>query len=60
LLPQKNAHVTVLREAMTSDPLSRGVYFGTTCGTLFCTRDAGENWSVLGENLPPVYSVEVA
>jgi photosystem II stability/assembly factor-like uncharacterized protein len=60
-LPQKNAHVTVLREAMTSDPLSpAGVYFGTTGGTLFATRDAGENWTVLAENLPPVYSVEVA
>jgi photosystem II stability/assembly factor-like uncharacterized protein len=60
-LPQKNAHVTVLREAMTSDSLSpAGVYFGTTGGTLFNTRDAGENWSVLAENLPPVYSVEVA
>jgi BNR/Asp-box repeat protein len=59
-LPQKNAHVTVLREAMTSDALSpAGVYFGTTGGTLYATRDAGENWSVLAENLPPVYSVEV-
>jgi hypothetical protein len=60
-LPQKNAHVTVLREAMTSDPLSpAGVYFGTTGGTVFYTRNAGDKWDVLADNLPPVYSVTVA
>jgi photosystem II stability/assembly factor-like uncharacterized protein len=60
-LPQKNAHVTVLREAMTSDALSpAGVYFGTSGGTLYGTRDAGEHWSVVAGNLPPVYSVTAA
>jgi photosystem II stability/assembly factor-like uncharacterized protein len=60
-LPKRDAHVTVLREAMTSDPLSpAGVYFGTSGGTVFSTRDAGENWGVLAANLPPVYSVSVA
>lgn len=60
-LPQKNAHVTVLREAMTSDPLSpAGVYFGTTGGTVFYTRNAGEKWDVLAAHLPPVYSVTAA
>jgi photosystem II stability/assembly factor-like uncharacterized protein len=60
-LPQKNAHVTVLREAMTSDALSpAGVYFGTSGGTLYGTHDAGENWQVVAENLPPVYSVTAA
>lgn len=60
-LPQKNAHLTVLREAMSSDPLSpAGVYFGTSGGTVFYTRNAGEKWDVLAENLPPVYSVTVA
>jgi hypothetical protein len=60
-LPQKNAHVTVLREAMTSDAHSpAGVYFGTEGGTIFATRDAGEQWTVLAENLPPVYSISAA
>ncbi len=60
-LPQKNAHVTVLREAMTADAHpSAGVYFGTEGGTIFATRDAGENWNVLAENLPPVYSISAA
>jgi photosystem II stability/assembly factor-like uncharacterized protein len=53
--------VTVLREAMTADAHpSAGVYFGTEGGTIFATRDAGENWNVLAENLPPVYSISAA
>jgi photosystem II stability/assembly factor-like uncharacterized protein len=60
-LPHHDAHVTVLREAMTSDPYSpAGVYFGTTGGTVHSTNDAGESWGVLAANLPPVYSVSVA
>jgi hypothetical protein len=57
-LPQHNAHVTVLREAMTSDAHSpAGVYFGTQGGTIFATRDSGDSWFTLADNLPPVYSV---
>jgi hypothetical protein len=60
-LPIHDAHVTVLREAMTSDPLSpAGVYFGTSAGTVYHTRTAGDSWGVLAANLPPVYSVTVA
>ncbi len=60
-LPQRNAHLLVLREAMTSDALDpAGVYVGTTSGQLFYTRDAGDNWDILADNLPSVYSVSVA
>ena len=60
-LPEHNAHVLVLREAMTSDALSpAGIYFGGSTGTVYYSRDAGENWSALAENLPAVYSVSVA
>ncbi len=60
-LPKRDAHVTVLREAMASDALSpAGVYFGTEGGSVYATKDAGESWSVLAANLPPVYSVSVA
>ncbi|MGH9657277.1 MAG: WD40/YVTN/BNR-like repeat-containing protein, partial [Bryobacteraceae bacterium] len=60
-LPEKNAHATVLREAMASDAASpAGVYFGTTGGQLYYTRDAGERWEVLSGSLPPVYSVTAA
>ena len=59
-LPQKNAHVTVLREAMTSDSLSpAGVYFGTSGGQVYLSADAGDNWSPIVRDLPAVLSVEV-
>ena len=60
-LPQKNAHLQVLREAMASDTLSpAGIYFGTTAGQIFHTADAGEHWKMMAENLPPVISVSIA
>jgi hypothetical protein len=60
-LPQSNAYVLVLREAMTSDDRDpAGVYFGTSTGTVFYTRDAGDSWRVMAQNLPPIYSVSAA
>jgi len=60
-LPQEDAFVLVLREAMTSDESDpAGVYFGTSSGTLFHTRDGGDSWQVLAANLPPIYSVSPA
>jgi hypothetical protein len=60
-LPQHDAHLLVLREAMTSDNLEpAGVYVGTTSGQVFFTRDGGENWQILADNLPSVYSLSVA
>jgi photosystem II stability/assembly factor-like uncharacterized protein len=60
-LPQSQAHVLVLREAMTSDDRDpAGVYFGTSTGELFYTRDAGESWHILAQHLPPIYSVTAA
>jgi hypothetical protein len=60
-LPQSNAHVLVLREAMTSDDGDpAGVYFGTSSGGLFYTRDAGDSWHLLAGHLPPIYSVSAA
>ena len=60
-LPQEHAHVLVLREAMSSDDRDpAGVYFGTSSGSLFYTRDAGDSWQVLAAHLPPIYSVTAA
>jgi hypothetical protein len=60
-LPRKNAFLLALREAMASDDQSPcGVYFGTTGGQVFYTRNAGDSWHALAEYLPPVYSVSVA
>jgi len=60
-LPQSEAFVLVLREAMTSDDRDpAGVYFGTSTGALYYTRDGGDSWHVLSAHLPPIYSVSAA
>ena len=59
-LPQANCYVDILREAMAIDSLDKcGVYFGTTGGQVYCSADAGDSWSAIVHDLPPVLSVEV-
>jgi photosystem II stability/assembly factor-like uncharacterized protein len=53
------AYATVLRGAMSSDSAdSAGVYFGTSGGQMFYTRNEGKEWQPFAENLPSVYSVQ--
>ena len=60
-LPQRGAHVGVLREGMAIDPYDEpGVYFGTSTGQLFASADEGESWSEIASYLPGIMSVEVA
>jgi photosystem II stability/assembly factor-like uncharacterized protein len=59
-LPQSNCYVNVLRSAMAVDEIDPcGVYFGTTGGQVYASADAGESWSAIVHDLPPVLSVEV-
>jgi photosystem II stability/assembly factor-like uncharacterized protein len=59
-LPQEQAWVTVLREALATDGLQPcGVYFGTSTGHLFASPD-GTAWSAIARHLPKILSVEVA
>jgi photosystem II stability/assembly factor-like uncharacterized protein len=58
-LPQKDAFITVLRDAFTSDAVS-GLYFGTRSGELYASTDDGETWETLAEHLPPVLMVRAA
>jgi len=60
-LPGKGAYLNVLREGMSSDPLSPcGVYVGTGTGQLFHSADAGRSWRALALYLPPILSVSAA
>jgi photosystem II stability/assembly factor-like uncharacterized protein len=59
-LPQSDCYVNVLRDAMAVDALdSCGIYFGTTGGQVYASRDAGDTWAPIVRDLPPVLSVEV-
>jgi photosystem II stability/assembly factor-like uncharacterized protein len=60
-LPQENAHLGVLREAMAGDAYDvPGYYFGTSTGQLFASTDDGESWGEIASYLPAISSVEVA
>jgi photosystem II stability/assembly factor-like uncharacterized protein len=59
-LPQRDCYVNVLRDAMAIDSLDTcGVYFGTTGGQVYGSADAGDTWTPIVRDLPPVLSVEV-
>jgi len=60
-LPQRDAHLGVLREGMAIDTLDvPGLYFGTSTGQVFASADEGESWSEIASYLPAISSVEVA
>ena len=59
-LPER-AWYTVKRQAMTvdtADPV--GVYFGTTGGEVWASRDEGASWECVVSHLPEIYAVECA
>ena len=58
-LPQRDAYLAVLREAMARDELDPvGVYFGTSTGQLYASADDGASWNAITTTLPPIWSVE--
>jgi photosystem II stability/assembly factor-like uncharacterized protein len=60
-LPQRDAYVGVLREAMAADSADEaGLYFGTSTGQVFASTDEGDSWTEIANYLPPISSVEVA
>lgn len=57
-LPQEHAYTGVLRGAMAVDGLDPcGVYFGTTTGTIYASRDRGDTWHALPATLPRILCV---
>ena len=60
-LPQRDAHVGVLREGMAIDSYDvPGLYFGTSTGQVFASADEGDSWHEIASYLPGISSVEVA
>lgn len=58
-LPQHQAFFGVLRQAMATDWLDPvGLYFGTSSGSVFASRDEGEHFTCIAEHLPTITSVE--
>lgn len=60
-MPESQAWWTVKRQAMTADARDPvGLYFGTTSGELWMSRDEGKRWICIARNLPEIYAVEAA
>ena len=60
-MPVRQAWWTVKRQAMTSDANDPvGLYFGTTSGELWMSRDEGRQWTCIAGHLPEIYAVEAA
>ena len=58
-LPQENAFIGVMRQAMAVDSLDpAGIYFGSSSGALFASADEGDSWTCIAEHLPSISSVE--
>ena len=58
-LPERQAWWTVKRQAMIGDALDPvGLYFGTTSGELWASRDEGNRWTCVARSLPEIYAVE--
>ena len=60
-LPASDAWWTVKRQALTADAQDPvGLYFGTTSGELWASRDEGRGWTCIARHLPEIYAVEAA
>ncbi len=60
-LPKGDGWFSLKRQAMITDSRDPvGVYFGTTGGEVWASRNEGESWIQLANSLPEIYSVEVA
>jgi hypothetical protein len=57
--PAQQAWWTVKRQAMSTDGHDvLGLYFGTTSGEIWASRNEGASWQCLASHLPHVYAVE--
>jgi hypothetical protein len=60
-MPASGAYWTVKRQAMCADASEPvGLYFGTTSGEVWASRDEGSRWSCIARNLPHIYAVQAA
>lgn len=60
-LPPSQAWWTVKRQAMAADRQDTvGLYFGTTSGEIWLSRDEGERWECMARYLPEIYAIETS
>ena len=58
-LPASQGWFTVKRQSMSADENDPvGVYFGTTGGEVWASRNEGAKWVCIARHLPQIYAVE--
>lgn len=58
-MPEEQCWWTVKRQAMCADSWDPvGLYFGTTSGEIWASRDEGDEWRRIAEHLPQIYAIE--
>jgi photosystem II stability/assembly factor-like uncharacterized protein len=58
-LPREQGWFTVKRQAMCADAHDPvGVYFGTSGGEVWASRDEGAKWACIARHLPHIYAIE--
>jgi hypothetical protein len=59
-LPQRHAYDLVLRHGLDVDASGTRLAMGSTTGHLWVTENSGDDWTLVGANLPPIASVRFA
>ena len=59
-LPKEHAYDIVYRHAFDVDPLGQTLAMGSTTGGLWVSENAGDDWTCVSHNLPPIYCVRHA
>lgn len=56
-LPQEHAYHLVFRHSLDVSEDGRTLAFGSTTGSVWISEDAGDSWTRLSAELPPIYCV---
>ncbi len=60
-MPKSQGWFTVKRQCFAQDAReSIGLYFGTTSGEIWASKNGGGSWKCVAKHLPHIYAVEVA
>jgi photosystem II stability/assembly factor-like uncharacterized protein len=59
-LPQKDAYDLIYRHGLAVDESGQRLAMGSTTGHLWVSENAGDNWALIGGNLPPIACVQFA
>jgi photosystem II stability/assembly factor-like uncharacterized protein len=59
-LPPEHAYHLVYRHGMALAPDGRQLAIGSTTGGAWISEDAGEHWTALSRDLPPIFAVHFA